>query len=534
VLARCLVSLLAIATAALLALKNLSFTARMREQIEMLNLTHDAIVVHNMNGIITFWNRGAEALYGWSADEAVGQHVHTLTQTEFSTPLVRIEAELRRTGRWDGEIQRKHRNGTTVCIAGRWALWRDRTGKPIATVATNNDITERKQAEAALARSEEFLAEAQRLSKTGSIGLRMPSGEVTWSAEAYRIFEMKGDARPTLDEMIERTHPDDVPRLLAAIGEACRGEPRIDVAYRLLLAEGSVKHLHLVARRTTASPDQAEYVGALKDVTDAVITQDALQRSLSELAHVARVSTLGELAASIAHEVTQPLAAIVTCGDSALRWLNRPHAEVAEAQQSIEQMIRDARRASDVIRQIRAMAQKRDPVHVMLDMNAVVREAVDLVTREIQSQRVEAHIALTLDALPVYADNVQLQQVLINLLVNAVQAMSSVSGRRRELWVDTTLVNDCARVTVRDAGHGFAEGAVDKVFNPFYTTKADGMGMGLSICRSIIEGHGGRIWAESPPEGGAALIVELGLHAQEGATSVDPDGMGRAAAHAVR
>ncbi|WP_059412435.1 PAS domain-containing sensor histidine kinase [Cupriavidus basilensis] len=511
-LARCVFSLLAIGITSLLAVRNLASNARLREQVQMLDMTHDAIVVYDLNDIITFWNHGAEEVYGWTAAQAIGQPMHTLTQTRFPIPPERIHEELLRNGRWDGELERVRRDGARVVISSRWALWRDGAGKPVAIIATNNDITERQRAEAALAQSEAFLAEAQQLSKTGSIAMRLPEGAMTWSDEAYSIFGYGRDVQPSAERVIERTHPEDLALVQAAREQARAGVPQIDVAHRLLLPDGTVKHVHLVARRTVAAAGRYEYVGALMDVTDTTLTQQALQRTLSELAHVMRVTTLGELAASIAHEVTQPIAAIVTCGDSALRWLNRPQPEVGEATESIRQMIRDARRSSEIIRQIRSMAQKRDPSYAEMDLNALVDESLALVRRELQDHHVEAELRLGEPPALICGDRIQLQQVLINLLMNAVQAMDSVGGRRC-LRVATRAADERhVRVEVRDSGKGIAPEDAGRLFNAFFTTKGDGMGMGLSICRSIIEAHGGRIWAESPPEGGALLQVLLPLH----------------------
>ncbi|WP_426990873.1 PAS domain-containing sensor histidine kinase [Cupriavidus sp. 30B13] len=513
--ARCVFSLLAIGITSVLAVRNLASNARLREQVQMLDMTHDAIVVYDLDDIITFWNHGAEEVYGWTAAQAIGQPMHSLTQTRFPIPPEEIHAELLRTGRWDGELERVRRDGTQVIISSRWALWRDRAGKPVAILATNNDITERQRAEAALAQSEAFLAEAQQLSKTGSIAMKLPEGEMTWSDEAYRILGYGKEVRPSGERVSERTHPEDMALVAAAREQVRTGAPLVDVAHRLLMPDGTIKHVHLVARRTLAADGRFEYVGALMDITDATLTQQALQRTLSELAHVMRVTTLGELAASIAHEVTQPIAAIVTCGDSALRWLNRPQPEVGEATQSIGQMIRDAKRSSEIIRQIRSMAQKRDPSYAEIDLNALVDESVELVRRELQDHHVEAELRLGEPAALIHGDRTQLQQVLINLLMNAVQAMDGVTGRRR-LWVSTLAADERhVQVQVRDSGKGIAAEDAGRLFNAFFTTKADGMGMGLSICRSIIEAHGGRIWAESPPEGGALLLVLLPLHERE-------------------
>jgi PAS domain S-box-containing protein len=511
-IARCAVSLLAIATTSVLALRNQKNTARLQEQLQLLDLTHDAIVVYDMNELITFWNHGAEALYGWTAHEAIGQSIHELTQTRSAVSLGEIRSEILRSDRWQGELQRVRHDGTTVVISSRLALWRDAKGKPRAVLATNNDITVRKRAEQALERSEAFLSDAQRLSHTGSIATRLPGGDMWWSDETYQIFDYAKHVTPSFQLILARSHPEDVALVRHAYQQSLEGAPFVDIEHRLTMPDGSVKYVHYVAHLAASQSANPEYVGALMDVTEGREAQEALDRSTAELAHVTRVTMLGELAASIAHEVTQPLAAIVTCGDAALRWLNRPQTDLKEVGQSINQMIRDARRASDVIRQIRAMAQKRDPSHAMLDLNAIVRESVELVRRELDGHRVEVHADYALPPPQVCADRVQLQQVIINLVMNGVQAMSGITGRPRELRIRTRCFDARhAQVIVEDTGTGISEENTGRLFNAFFTTKAEGMGMGLSICRSIVEAHGGRIWAESQEGKGALLQFILPL-----------------------
>jgi PAS domain S-box-containing protein len=517
-LARCAVSLVAIGTTAVLTLRNQATTTKMQEQLELLNLAHDAIIAHDMNDRITFWNRGAEALYGCSAREAIGQPIHRMTQSTSPVPHAQIRAELLRSGRWDGEITRVRHDGGEIVIASRAALLRDAKGAPRAVLATSNDITQRKRMESevkrqrdALRRSEAFLLDAQRLSRTGSIATRLPAGTMWWSDEAYRIFDYSRDVTPSIEAILARAHPDDIAIVRGAHASAENGACEIDVEHRLLFPDGSVKYVHFVAHRASSESDGDEYVGALMDVTETKLAQEALSRSIAELAHVTRVTMLGELAASIAHEVTQPMAAIVTSGDAGLRWLNRAQPEIAEAQQSITQMIRDARRASEVIARIRAMAKKRDSQPATLDVNEIVGETIGLVRRELARHRVEVRAQLATPSPTVRCDRVQLQQVLINLMMNAAQAMSGVDGPRVLRIATGASVGDRgqARITVQDSGTGISEDNARRLFDAFFTTKAEGMGMGLSICRSIIEAHGGRIWAESPDEGGARFCFVL-------------------------
>ncbi len=629
-----MVSLLAILTTMLLALRNLSATVSLREQVQLLDLTHDAIVVYGLDEIITFWSRGAHELYGWSAQEAIGKPFHQLVQTTFPEERGAIRDQLRGTDRWEGELQQVRRDGSAVTVSSRWSLWRDQGGRPLAILATNNDITqakrmaaeilaqqrelratidaipamvwssstdgqlmfanqrwsemglsfddgqadiwrtivhpddharmerdwkqalatgrlyenvsrvrrgdgvyrwlqlraaplkdadgkvqrwygintdveERKRAEEALARSEAFLTEAQGLSRTGSISLKVRTREMTWSPEAYRIFGYELSAQPSIDLVLQRVHSDDLARVQTSFDQAMRGSPYIDIEHRLSMPDGSVRHLHVVAH-PVAQTGEPEYAGALMDVTAARQTQEALHRSMTELAHVTRVTTLGELAASIAHEVSQPISGIVTNGDAGLRWLRRATPDLGEVAAALENIIRDARRSSEIIQRIRALAQKRDPHYAVINPNSIVEESIDLVQRELLNHRAELHVDLLSDPPSIRGDRVQLQQVIINLMVNGMQAMSQVTDRQRELTV-RTLQPDAEHVLilVQDSGSGISAEDEERLFNTFFTTKADGMGMGLSICRSIIEAHGGRIWATRHADFGATLQFML-------------------------
>jgi C4-dicarboxylate-specific signal transduction histidine kinase len=275
------------------------------------------------------------------------------------------------------------------------------------------------------------------------------------------------------------------------------------------MPDGRVKYVHFVTHLVRSQTGGTEYVGALMDITETKVAQEALARSTAELAHVTRITMLGELAASIAHEVTQPIAAIVTNGDASLRWLNRPSPDLMEVQQSITQMIRDAKRASDVIQQIRSMAKKRDPLPATLDLNEIVEQSIELVRRELDRHRVHVEIDFMTPSLAVCCDRVQLQQVLINLIMNGAQAMGDSGGPRRVRIATRRFDELHAQIVVQDSGTGISEENASRLFAAFFTTKAEGMGIGLSICRSIVEAHGGRIWAESPEEGGAMLLFTL-------------------------
>jgi C4-dicarboxylate-specific signal transduction histidine kinase len=246
------------------------------------------------------------------------------------------------------------------------------------------------------------------------------------------------------------------------------------------------------------------------DITERNQTQEALRRAQAELAHINRVMTLGELTASIAHEVNQPLAGIVTNGAACLRWLGREPPELDEARSTVESMISDGMRASEVVQRLRALSKKTELRKVRLDINGVIEDVIRLVQREALDHLVSLRLEFASERLPVLGDRVQLQQVIINLVMNGMEAMAAVSDRPRELVIRSRRHEDeQVLVEVQDAGVGIDPENVNRLFNAFFTTKPDGMGMGLSICRSIIGAHGGRIWASRNAGAGATFQFTL-------------------------
>jgi C4-dicarboxylate-specific signal transduction histidine kinase len=261
--------------------------------------------------------------------------------------------------------------------------------------------------------------------------------------------------------------------------------------------------------------DRVEAVLAIsRDLTEHVLASEALRAAQMELAHVTRVTTLGELAASIAHEVNQPLAGVIANAAACLRWLGRGTPDLDAARRSVEWIIDDGNRASEVIRRVRALANKTDLEKAPLDINDVVRESISLVQRELTSHLVSLRMELAPALATILGDRVQLQQVMINLVVNGIEAMQPVTDRPRELVIRTG--QDETRqvlVSVTDCGVGISAENADRLFNAFFTTKSSGMGMGLSICRSIMEAHGGRLWATANVPHGATFQFTLPVNA---------------------
>ncbi|MFP3555419.1 ATP-binding protein [Paraburkholderia sp. SIMBA_049] len=382
------ISIASIGLVTALALLAQQTVLTLRNQANLLDLTHDPIFSRDMEGKILYWNRGAEELYGFKRAEALGAVAHTLLQTTFVTPIERVMATLLREGRWEGELVNRTVDGTPVVVTTRWSLQRDNAGQPALILETNNDISERKRME------------------------------------------------------------------------------------------------------------------------------NALQQAQCDLARLNRVLVVGEMTASIAHEVTQPITAVVTGASVGLRWLDAQPPALGEVRQLLTRIEKDGRRASEVVSRVRRLVKKVPPRIEHWDLTEAVDEVVALTRQELLRNGVDLRNALSSDVALVMGDRVQLQQVLINLIANGIEAMTGVHDRPRELTIRAARTEpDTAMVEVRDTGTGLDPGHVDRLFQSFYTTKAEGMGMGLAISRSIIEAHGGRL--EAMPNEPHGAVFRFTLPARE-------------------
>jgi two-component system, LuxR family, sensor kinase FixL len=349
-----------------------------REQAQLLDLTHDGVIVRDMEDIITYWNNGAEALYGWKKEEALGKVAHAVLRTRFPMAPSELKETLFATGHWEGELINTRRDGSQAAVASRWALLRNEHGHPIATLETSTDITERKRNEEALE-------------------------------------------------------------------------------------------------------------------------------------HVARLTTVGEFGASVAHELAQPLSAINTNGRVCLRWLDQGAPNMDEVHACVQHIVRDSERAKEVIRHLRMLAKRTPTEMARLEINEVINDVIPLVQREVLNHSVMLKTKVTPGLPAVLGDRGQLAQVMINLIMNGIQAMASVDDRTRELLVESRCGDGCVIAAVKDSGSGIGVDNVDRIFEPFFTTKADGMGVGLSICRSIAQAHGGQLHAMSNAGYGATFELSLPL-----------------------
>lgn len=359
-----------------------------------------------------------------------------------------------------------------------------------------SETTERKHAEEQHRRSQAYLADGERLSRTGSWAWSVTSQEFSfWSLGHLRILGLDPNTRPSYGRFRPLVHPDDLPSIEENFASAMRARVGFDHEFRILRADG-IRSVRSVGRPVFDEHGVlVEYAGTLIDLTEQREAEAALRASQAALARVARLTTLGELSTSIAHEVNQPLGAIILHGDAARRWLARQRPNAKEALRAIEGMMSNAHRARDVIARIRALASKADQPHERLDLNELVRDVLEITREELRQSDILVRTEFA--AAWVQGDRVQLQQVVLNLIMNAIEAMNTRKQGPRELLI--RISPDSAQsvhIEIRDSGIGVSEDSLSRIFEPFYTTKAQGTGIGLSISRSIIEAHNGRLWAQ--------------------------------------
>jgi C4-dicarboxylate-specific signal transduction histidine kinase len=356
-----------------------------------------------------------------------------------------------------------------------------------------------------LRRSQAYLAEAQTLSRTGSFGWRLSSGEVLWSAETFRIFQYDPGTTPTLELILQRVHPDDADLMKQTIEHALPGGKDLNHECRLLMPDHSIRYIRVVAHALSNRSGGIEFVGAVTDTTESKRAAEAQ----ADLAHVSRVTTMGELTASLAHEVKQPISAAATNANTCIRWLSRDQPDIEEASEAAARIIKDVSRAAEIISRIRLLFQKGIPQQQSIEVNEVIREMIVLLHGEATRYSISMRTQLADDLPQVIGDRVQLQQVLMNLIMNSIDATKEVENARELSIGSQRGENHQVLVSVSDTGVGLPAELADQIFNAFFTTKPQGTGMGLRISRSIIEAHGGRLWAHHNSPHGAIFCFTL-------------------------
>lgn len=542
---RALVSVAATMIATLLSLKNQAATATLTAQATLLDLSHDMIFVRDPFGQITFWNRAAEETYGWSAAEAAGRVADDLLETRYASPRSEVDRVLHETGRWDGTLEHRTKTGARITVESRWALQHDAQGRVAGILETNTDITERKAAHTALVQSErryrrmfdatrvgvvqeDWGAARAELAALGLADSEALSNHLAAHPEliarlrrltkivdvnpAFLAMIGSGSAshfHQTVDDVLSETDPTFGPALAAFV----RGDSFHEGETEIVKTDGSRVPVIFAITFPTVDDGDGNVLVFVVDITERRQAEDAVLHAQAELAHAARVATLGELTASIAHEVNQPLMAVVTNGEAALRWLRRDKPDLQEVDSAIGRVVSEGRRASEIVKRIRAFLTKTPTLSTALDVAALIEDAAHLVQRELARAEVEMRFEVATDLPLVVGDRIQLQQVLVNLMVNAGQAMSEQDGRRLLTitagQVSGQISEACVEIALRDTGPGISPENVERLFDPFFTTKPEGMGMGLAICRTTAEAHGGKLSVESSPGGGATFRLTL-------------------------
>lgn len=488
----------------------------------LFELVRDSVVAWDDQGVIHAWNPAATALYGWTAEQAIGTSVYTLFG---SIPRDCAEAL----------IERQGADGRCLMVEATWVR---RLGE---TVELGRDVTAQRSVEDRLRRSElrysslfQAMAAAfweldfspvggllRELREQGVVDiprhLNTHPELVREMMRRTRIVDVNDTAlamfgvghRDHLASSVEPYWPEASSAIYAAAVAAAVGrESHYMTETRLRRRDGS----EFDALFTAAFPNEGLAQGALLvgviDISDRLAAQADLRRLRDDFAHAARVSMLGELAASIAHEVAQPLAAITTNAAASLRWLSRDQPDLSRVIDLTSRIGADAQRAADVIARVRGMASKKGAAHVALAVGEVIEETLLFLRDELQGR--DAHVEVFAETLTVHGDRTQLQQVLVNLIINAVQA--AVPGQPPCLRITAHRDEDEAEIIVADNGSGLTV-EPDSLFTSFYSTKPEGMGLGLPICRSIVESHGGRIYAANAPAGGAIFMIRLPVEA---------------------
>ena len=512
----------------------------MTNQTEILDLVHESIVTCDAAGEILSWNKASETLYGWPNSAAIGRDINQLLETQHDD-IRALQQKAFADGSWEGELVRSTATGEDRVIDVRWTTELDPAGAPLRIIETARDISQRRVVEDALKMSEYryrnmFQAMAVAFwevdfTQVGAMLVPLRDQGVT-DLRAYLLanrnfvratmqcamvidLNVSGLAlfgTETRETIIGRSISDfwpaaSEPVYIDALVATMTRQPHLVSETRLNRVNGEQVDVLFTVSLSQDNRKRGVMLIGVVDISARKQAEAALQQVQAEFAHAARVSMLGELTASIAHEVNQPLAAIATSAAASIRWLAAENPNIEEVRVLAQRMSADARRASAIITRVRAMVERREPERIALSLNTLVEEAVTFLDHELKAQNVVIELRLGSDLSPALMDRTQIQQVIVNLAVNAIHAMANCEQRRLRMVTSSSPEGSIALV-VQDNGHGLPD-KPDKVFEGFFTTKASGLGMGLSICRSIVEAHGGTIDAAPNGDAGAQFTVTL-------------------------
>ncbi len=481
----------------------------------------DAIIGKTLDGTITSWNAGATSILGYEASEMIDQPIFRIIPPELHEEERQILARLERGERIRHyETVRLAKDGRRVSLSLTVSPLFNQSGKVVGASKVARDVTEHRSAEQALREGAARLRTLIETAVDGVILINARGVVLVFNPACEKLFGYSADAviGQNVKMLMPQPYRQEHDRYLSNYLDT--REPKIIGSGREVMGrrkDGSTFPMNLSVGEAKQEGESI-FVGIIHDLSASRRTEGELQQAQTELARVARVTTLGELTAAIAHEVNQPLTGLVSSGNACLRWLASEPPNLEAARNSVERMVSAGNRASEVITRIRALVANSLPQRELLDINEAITEVVALIDREVQRNHVSLQLDLADNVPPILGDRIQLQQVVLNLVLNAIEAMSEVGDRRRELSVSSaTDENNGALVVVRDSGTGLGAASADRLFEAFYTTKAHGMGIGLAVSRTIIQAHGGRLWATPNMPHGAIFQFSLPADSEQAA-----------------
>ena len=484
---------------------------RSRQGLEyraILDAAVDAIIVVDHLGTVQEFSQAAQQVFGYAPEEMIGRNVRELMPEPYHSEhdgYLRRYVESRDPhiigiGR---EVQARRKDGSLFpCDL---AVGQVQGTEPPRFIGFIRDITARKEAAEQLRRSETELRLAQELANLGNYVMHAGDGvDDYFSPQLHRILGVEPRERSVVREEFLRkwVHPNDRKRVAEEFSRMDSGQSALDIEYQVVLRDGSVKHLHHLAQAVFGPDGKLQkYVGTIHDVTDRRRAEDETRVLQERLTHFARLSTMGEMAAGLAHEINQPLSAIATYAQACQRLLRQPEHDIEDVLAALEQINAQALRAGEVIRRLRNFVKNREVKREPVNCARLLEDLRTLAETDARLHNIQLRLDCREPLPTVYADPIQLQQVILNLVRNAIDAMADVPEDRREVVLMTREAADGeVEITVADRGTGLAPEATEHLFNPFFTTKAAGTGLGLAISRSIVRAHGGRLW-HTPNDG---------------------------------
>ncbi len=493
--------------------------ATLQQSEDRLRLVIDTIPAHawsaRPDGSVDFINQRFLEFTGRSMEHMLGWGWGSLVHPDDLTRYLGDWQAAVATGEpMESEARVRRADGEYRWLLVRNVPLRNELGNIVNWYGTAIDIEERHRAEESLRQSEAYLAEAQRLSHTGSWAGAPGAGEIRyWSDECHHVLGFDPqDGQPRFESFFQRIHSDDQVRTLEQLESASREKREFEFDYRIVHPGGGIRDIHTVGHPVFSPPgDLVEFVGTVMDITErkrAEEERERLRQVQADLAHLSRVTTMGELTASLAHEIRQPISAAMTNAKTCLRWLGRDEPDLAEGREAAARIVKDVTRAADIMSRISSLFKKEALQRELVDVNELIREMIVLLRSEANRYSISIRIKLADDLPKVMADRVQMQQVFMNLMLNGIDAMKE-TAREGELTISSQVEHGHVQVSVSDNGVGLRPEQVDKIFKAFFTTKDNGTGMGLPISRSIIESHGGHLWATGVPGSGATFQFTL-------------------------